>query len=167
MFPIEFDIEEVLIRLVDDSIDTIRKMSEAGFPVRVVPPHYACIYLIRNEDSREAEGVVKTDVKGLSSFDPETWTTHMLSQLEHEIDDKEAFGIFHGFIGAKETNPDMPIFIGMIISPTGEEVKGVYVCMEDDGFDGEYTISDLWADPFILAPYLDKRFCIPLRTVVH
>ena len=163
MFHPEMNPEKVLTRLMEDSIETIRNLKDAGYPLNYIPPHASSVYLISKDSDATYVGIGKSDIEVLTSVERSEWAPRALYRLDCESDEHHyPLGTFIGFVGSSEGAPHIPLFFGVLISPLGDEAEGMFVEMDKT----EY-IQKIWKHPFSLAPYLQTNY-IPLDdSVVH
>lgn len=155
--------EKVLKRLMEDSIETIRNLKDAGYPLNYIPPHASSVYLISKDSDATYVGIGKSDIKVLTRVDKSEWAPLALHRLDFESDDHHyPLGAFIGFVGSSEGAPHTPLFFGILISPSGDEAEGMFVEMDKTAY-----IHKMWEHPFSLAPHLQTHY-IPLDdSVVH
>lgn len=147
MFHREVDIPEILHTLMENSIETMRNLKDAGYPLDAIPPHHTSVYVSWDE---ETGGVYREGLNVLTYENPDVWTPLVLHRLNSaQTDTKHSLGAFIGFVGNAIEAPDEKVLVGILISPTGEEAEGVYVTLE--AFD---DIQPLWDHPFDIAPNL-------------
>lgn len=163
MFHPEMNPDQVLTRLMQDSIETIEKLEDAGYPVNSIPPHSSSVYLISKGDDKSFVGLGKSEIEVLSSVDPDLWAPRSLYKLDCDSDNHHyPIGSFIGFVGSSEGSPDTPLFFGILISPSGAEAKGMYIHLNTRS-----EIHDLWKHPFTLAPHLQANYIASDSKIVH
>lgn len=163
MFHPEVKPESILLKLMDDSISTIANLEDAGYPLNEIPPHMSSVFLITKENDESYVGMGKSDIEVLTNLDRDMWASRALFRLDCESDDyHHPLGTFIGFVGTSQGAPDLLLFFGILISPSGTEAEGMYVELRDTS-----EIHKLWKHPFELAPHL-QTYYIPMdKTLVH
>lgn len=163
MFHPEMNPDQVLARLMQDSIETIQKLEEAGYPVNAIPPHSSSVYLISKDEDTTFVGLGKSDIEVLTSIDRNLWAPRALFKLDCESDEHHyPMGSFIGFVGSSEGAPEIPLFFGVLISPSGAEAKGMYVELGN-----KTEIHNMWKHPYSLAPHLQANYISMDSTVLH
>ena len=156
MFNEGVDPLDILQYLMESSEQTLKNLLESGFPLESVPPHHFSVYASEIELGGTSDiAVTKEDLAVLTHEDKEVWAPLMLFKLDSKASpQKLPLGAFLGFIGSSESDPLLPLFIGVLLSPTGREAVGMYA--EISSLTGRFC--ELWEHPFELIPHLDQPY---------
>ena len=146
----------ILQYLMEGSKQTLRNLLESGFPPESVPPHHFSVYASEISLGNSSDIVVtKEDLAVLTHEDKEVWAPIMLFKLDSKASpEKLPLGAFLGFVGSSENDPNLPLFIGVLLSPTGREAVGMY--SEISSLTGSFC--ELWKHPFELIPHLNQPY---------
>lgn len=154
MFHPKLNPSDVLRRLMEESVEILENLQSANYPLESVPPHYASVFLLTDEGNPAYAALGKTEITLLADVPEPLWTQSMLFKLDCESSaTHHPIGVFHGFIGAAECAPTENLFFGMLISPTGSAIEGMYLDLSDLS-----EILPLWKHPYEFAPHLDARY---------
>ncbi len=163
MFHPEMNPEQVLLRLMKDSIETVENLESAGYPTNAIPPHSSSVYLLSREEDVAYVGLGKSEIEVLTKIDKDLWVPRALFKLDCESDDQHyPIGTFIGFIGSAESVPERLLFFGVLISPSGDDAKGMYIDLQEKD-----EVYDLWKHPFALAPHLQATYVSTDNSTIH
>lgn len=148
---------------MEDSIETLYRLQEAEYPLDAIPPHYMGVFLITDPDNPDYAGLGKSNPQMLTEVDPDLWTSSALFSLDCEASDTQhPIGTFIGLVGSRDPDPDTPLFLGILISPTGVEAEGMYIDLRDLS-----KFHTLWEPPFDAIPYLEHTYQPLDRNISH
>ena len=146
----------------------LRKMLLTGFDVSSSPSHCCSVYLVQKVTSDgEAFGIGRSEPYILSDHPKEVWKAVSLFELDtYRDENNHPVASFIGFITdhptLKDPKTEIPteVYVGILVSPTGEEMYGHYLPLSNL----EESPRKLWelpedAFPFLLNDllYIDDR----------
>lgn len=148
---------------MEDSIETLYRLQDAEYPLDSIPPHYMGVFLITDPDNPDYAGLGKSHPQTLTEVDPDLWAPSALFSLDCEASNTQhPIGTFIGLVGWRDHEPDNPLFLGVLISPTGVEAEGMYIDLQDVS---EFQM--LWDSPFDVIPYLECTYRPLDRNLSH
>jgi hypothetical protein len=138
----------------------LRKMLLTGFDISSSPSHSCSVYLIQKVTSEgEAFGLGRSEPYLLSDHSQEVWKAVSLFELDtHRDDNNHPIAGFIGFITdhptLKDLDTDLPteVYVGVLVSPTGEEMCGHYLPLKSL----EGSPRKLWEAPEDVFPFLSN-----------
>lgn len=143
----------------------LRKMLLSGFNPTYSPPHSCSIYISQNVGKDKQQfGWNRTSPTVLQDSDKKLWVDSALFELESCLDeDKHPIGAFVGFVTESPKKEDTYIFVGILISPTGEEMVGHYIPISNLSS----SPLKLWDCPEYIFPFLQPRYIPSLSKQKH
>ena len=161
MFHEDIHPRNILKALMVDSMQTLERLLDVGFPLDAVPPHHTSVYASLVDSEVE---VCREGMHVLTHEDKDTWTPLMLFRLDTgRNDERYPLGSFLGFVGSSENSKDAKFF-GILMSPTGDQAMGMYTNIAEEG---EREFIDLWDHPYDLAPHLNQRYTPSDEGIIH
>lgn len=170
MFHPELKATDVLAYAMQDSTETLRRMEAGGFPVSASPPHSMSVMLITDSKNPDYVALGRSDPQVLSDIPMSEWAMRSLFELDTwNTNGRHPIGAFYGLIMCQDEDEpnreDLPqgdIFVGILQSPTGEEVVAAYAHIEDLD-----DVKPLWTDPRELLEFLNTHYTPADPSVTH
>ena len=156
MFHKELSPETVSKYVFNNMKDVLKKMLLNGFNPTYSPPHSCSIYVLQNVGKdKEQFGLSRTDPTLLTDSDKEVWVDSALFELDNGSDEEtHPVGAFIGFVTENPKTQDAYIFVGILISPTGEEMVGHYIPISSLSS----SPLKLWGCPESIFPFLHSSY---------
>tara|TARA_B100000900_G_C20574492_1_gene714753 strand:+ start:203 stop:646 length:444 start_codon:yes stop_codon:yes gene_type:complete len=134
----------------------LKKMLRNGFNPTYSPPHSCSVYILQNVGKdKEQFGLSRTDPTILQDSDKNTWVDSALFELDNGRDEEtHPIGAFIGFVTESPKKEDTYIFVGILVSPTGEEMVGHYIPLSNLSS----TPLNLWDSPEYIFPFLQSNY---------
>lgn len=157
--------DTVLKFVFNNMKEVLKKMLLNGFNPTYSPPHSCSIYMLDNiGKDKQSFGLSRSDPTLLTDLDENAWIASALFDLENgSTDDKYPIGTFIGFVTNNPKKEDTPIFVGILICPSGEEMVGQYIPIS--------TLSStplkLWGHPEDIFPFLHSIYIPSSNELKH
>ena len=145
--------------------DVLKKMLLNGFNPTYSPPHSCSIYILQNVGKdKEQFGLSRSDPTLLTESDEEVWVDSALFELDSGSDEEtHPIGAFIGFVTENPKKEDAYIFVGILVSPTGEEMVGHYIPVSNLSS----SPLKLWDTPESIFPFLHSSYIPSLSKQKH
>lgn len=165
MFHKELSPDTVSKYVFNNMKDVLKKMLLNGFNPTYSPPHSCSIYILQNVGKdKEQFGLSRTDPTLLTDSEQEVWVDSALFELDIGSDEEtHPIGAFIGFVTENPKKEDTYIFVGILVSPTGEEMVGHYIPVSNLSS----SPLRLWDTPESIFPFLHSSYIPGLPKQKH
>ena len=158
MFHEELNPHTVSKYVFNNMKEVLHKMLLNGFNPLYSPPHSCSVYIKQNiGHDKQSFGLSRTDPTLLSDMDRNLWVTSSLFELDSDKGyEVHPIGAFIGFVTQhpKHKEQELDIFVGVLVSPTGEEMVGHYLPLSNLSS----SPLKLWDSPEIIFPFLYTNY---------
>jgi hypothetical protein len=143
----------------------LKKMLVNGLNPTYSPPHSCSIYILQNVGKdKQSFGLSRTDPTLLEELNKNLWVDSALFELDNGSDEeKHPIGSFIGFVTENPKKESTFIFVGILISPTGEEMVGHYTPISNLSS----CPLKLWDLPELIFPFLHSSYLPSLSKQQH